>query len=83
VRVVTASVEVGLRRVVTASPARGRPHAGRDCVSRPRLASFSPGGELVKVYGPYLGYPVLGYPTGGKKKKEPSLTPAQGGSFFL
>jgi hypothetical protein len=39
-RVVTASPAlVGLGRVVTASPARGWPRASRDCVSRLGLAS--------------------------------------------
>jgi hypothetical protein len=33
------SPEVGLGRIVTASPARGWPRASRDYVSRPRLAS--------------------------------------------
>lgn len=57
------SSEVGLERVVTASPARGWPQVSRDCVSRLGLAAFSPGGELVKVHGPCLGYLVPGYST--------------------
>jgi hypothetical protein len=57
------SSEVRLKRVVTASPTRGWPQVSRDCVSRLGLVAFSPGGELVEVRGPCLGYPVPGYST--------------------
>lgn len=35
---VSSALEVGLRRVMTASPVRGRPQASRDGISCPELA---------------------------------------------
>jgi hypothetical protein len=61
-RVVTLfSVDLG--RAVTASTARDWTRASRECVFCPKLTSFSPSGNLVKVYGSCLGYLVPGYPT--------------------
>jgi hypothetical protein len=47
---------------VIASPTRGWPRAGHDCVSRLRLASL-PSADLVEVCGPCLRYPIFEYPT--------------------
>jgi hypothetical protein len=67
---------VGLGRVVTAFPARGRPRASRDWISRPRLASDELWLRLPPKVG--LGQVVTVSPTRGWLRRVVVASPVQG-----